>query len=94
METMRRLVPNNHVFRGYRYSTEKSLELSDGRCSVKKILWCSLMLLTVCGSAETADKIRIAVPEPNAAYMTFPLAHKKGFLTNAGLHSRGHFDGR
>ena len=23
METMRRLVPNNHVFRGYRYSTEE-----------------------------------------------------------------------
>ena len=43
------------------------------------------MLLTVCRSAETADKIRIAVPEPNAAYMTFPLAQKKGFLTNEGF---------
>jgi ABC-type nitrate/sulfonate/bicarbonate transport system substrate-binding protein len=52
---------------------------------VKKIFWCSLMLLTLRESAEAADKIRIAVPEPNATYMTFPLAYKKGFLTNQGL---------
>ena len=52
---------------------------------MKKILWCFLMWLTVCGSAEAADKIRIAVPEPNAAYMTFPLAYKKGFLTSQGF---------
>jgi len=34
---------------------------------------------------HAADKIRIAVPEPNATYMTFPLAQKKGFLTNQGF---------
>jgi hypothetical protein len=36
-------------------------------------------------SAYAAEKIRIAVPEPNAAYMTYPLAYKKGFLTNPGV---------
>ena len=35
--------------------------------------------------AQAADKIRIAIPEPNAAYMTFPLAYKKGFLANQGF---------
>ena len=29
--------------------------------------------------AQAADKIRIAIPDPNAAYLTFPLAQKKGF---------------
>jgi NitT/TauT family transport system substrate-binding protein len=52
---------------------------------VKKIFWCCLILLTLRESAKAADKIRIAVPEPNAAYMTFPLAYKKGFLTNQGF---------
>jgi ABC-type nitrate/sulfonate/bicarbonate transport system substrate-binding protein len=41
--------------------------------------WCFL------GLAQAADKVRIAVPEPNAAYLTFPLAQKKGFLTHQGF---------
>ena len=36
-------------------------------------------------SAHAADKIRIAIPEPNAAYLTFPLAQKKGFLADQGV---------
>jgi NitT/TauT family transport system substrate-binding protein len=47
-----------------------------------------LLLLTIFGLhgvVEAADKIRIAVPEPNAAYMTFPLAQKKGFLAGEGV---------
>jgi hypothetical protein len=48
---------------------------------VKKIFCCSLVVLTVYGSTDAADKIRIAIPDPNAAYLTFPLAHKKGFFT-------------
>ena len=52
---------------------------------MKKILWCSLMLLTVYGSVNAADKIRIAIPNPNAAYLTFPLAHKKGFFTRQNI---------
>ncbi len=52
---------------------------------MKKIFWYCLIFLTFCESTEAADKIRIAVPEPNAAYLTFPLAQKKGFLTNQGF---------
>jgi NitT/TauT family transport system substrate-binding protein len=51
---------------------------------MKKIFWCCLIFL-FCESTEAADKIRIAVPEPNAAYLTFPLAQKKGFLANQGF---------
>lgn len=43
------------------------------------------MLLTVYGSVNAADKIRIAIPNPNAAYLTFPLAHKKGFFTRQNI---------
>ena len=43
------------------------------------------MLLFFHFSAYAADKIRIAIPEPNAAYMTYPIAYKKGFLTNQGV---------
>ena len=35
--------------------------------------------------AEAAEKIRITVPDTNAAYMTFPLAQKRGFLTHQGF---------
>jgi ABC-type nitrate/sulfonate/bicarbonate transport system substrate-binding protein len=52
---------------------------------VKKIFWCCLIFLTFCELAQAAEKIRIAVPEPNAAYLTFPLAYKKGFLANQGF---------
>jgi NitT/TauT family transport system substrate-binding protein len=52
---------------------------------VKKMLWCFLILLTVYGSTDAADKIRIAVPDPNAPFLTFPLAQKKGFLTAEGF---------
>src|SRR5215470_15476836 len=37
------------------------------------------------GLAQGADNVRIAVPEPNAAYLTFPLAHKKGFFTQQNI---------
>jgi len=36
-------------------------------------------------SAQAADKIRIAIPAPNAAYLTFPLAQKKGFFTQQNI---------
>jgi NitT/TauT family transport system substrate-binding protein len=36
-------------------------------------------------SAYAADKIRIAYPNPNAAIVTIPLAHKRGFLKEEGL---------
>ena len=49
------------------------------------ILSVLLVIFLFHSSAYAADKIRIAVPEPNAAYMTYPLAYKKGFLTNQGV---------
>jgi ABC-type nitrate/sulfonate/bicarbonate transport system substrate-binding protein len=36
-------------------------------------------------SVQAADKITIAIPDSTAAYLTFPLAQKKGFLIDDGL---------
>ena len=44
---------------------------------MKNILSVLLVVFLFHSSAHTADKIRIAVPEPNAAYMTFPLAYRR-----------------
>ena len=52
---------------------------------MKNILSALLVLIPFHTSAHAADKVRIAVPEPNAAYLTFPLAHKKGFLADQGI---------
>jgi hypothetical protein len=52
---------------------------------MKNISSAFLFIFLFHSSADAADKIRIAVPEPNASYMTFPLAQKKGFLTNQGF---------
>lgn len=52
---------------------------------MKNILAALLVLVLFQSSAHATDKIRIAVPDPNAAYMTFPLAQKKGFLAAAGF---------
>lgn len=52
---------------------------------MKNILLALLVLFLFHTSVHAADKVRIAVPEPNAAYLTFPLAHKKGFLTNQDI---------
>ena len=49
------------------------------------VLSALLVIFLFHSSAYAADKIRIAIPEPNAAYMTYPLAYKKGFLTNPGV---------
>jgi NitT/TauT family transport system substrate-binding protein len=52
---------------------------------MKNILSTLLVLFLVDTSAHASDKIRIAVPEPAAPYVTFPLAHKKAFLTGQGV---------
>ena len=52
---------------------------------MKNISSALLLIFLFHFSAYAADKIRIAIPEPNAAYMTFPLAYKKGFLTDQGF---------
>lgn len=53
-------------------------------------LWSSMVIAILAGCcfhglAQSADKVRIAVPEPNAAYLTFPLAQKKGFFTHQNI---------
>jgi len=52
---------------------------------MKNILSALLVLIPFHTSAHAADKVRIAVPEPNAAYLTFPLAQKKGFFKDEGI---------
>jgi len=51
---------------------------------MKIFLLCSFML-NICVCTEAADKITITVPDTNAAYMTFPLAQKRDFLTHQGF---------
>ena len=52
---------------------------------MKKSFLLLFSIFVLHGVVQAADKIRIAVPEPNAAYLTFPLAHKRGFLTEQGF---------
>lgn len=52
---------------------------------MKSTLLFFLIFISFCGSTEAAEKVRIAVPEPNAAYLTFPLAQKQGFLAREGI---------
>ncbi len=52
---------------------------------MKKIMGYLLMFVAVSGFTATADKIRIAIPDPNAAYLIFPLALKKGFFTQQNI---------
>jgi NitT/TauT family transport system substrate-binding protein len=55
------------------------------RYPLTKIIFILLSIFVLHGLVHAADKIRIAVPEPNAAYLTFPLAQKKGFLAGEGF---------
>ncbi len=48
---------------------------------MKNIFSALLVIFLFHTKAHATDKIRITVPDTNAAYMTFPLAQKRGFLT-------------
>ena len=61
---------------------------------MKKSFLLLFSIFVLHGVVQAADKIRIAVPEPNAAYLTFPLAHKIGFLTEQGFAAEVYFDAR
>ncbi|HTN70532.1 MAG TPA: hypothetical protein VMO00_05520, partial [Methylomirabilota bacterium] len=52
---------------------------------MKNILSALLFIFLFHPLASAVDKVRIAVPEPTAPYVTFPLAHKKAFLTGQGV---------
>jgi NitT/TauT family transport system substrate-binding protein len=55
------------------------------RCPVTQILGVLFTTLFLYASVQAADKIRIAIPDAIAPYLTFPLAQKKGFLKDEGL---------
>jgi NitT/TauT family transport system substrate-binding protein len=44
-----------------------------------------LTILVLQTSVHAADKIRITIPGLSGTFMTFPLAHKKGFLKEEGI---------
>jgi ABC-type nitrate/sulfonate/bicarbonate transport system substrate-binding protein len=44
-----------------------------------------LTTLVLAKSAEAADKIRISISNLSGQFMTFPLAHKRGFLKEEGI---------
>ena len=52
---------------------------------MKNILTASVTFLLLCTSVQGADKIRISIPFLSGQFMTFPLAHKRGFLKEEGI---------
>jgi ABC-type nitrate/sulfonate/bicarbonate transport system substrate-binding protein len=52
---------------------------------MKIILTASVSFFLLCASVQAADKIRIVIPGLSGQFMTFPLAHKKGFLKEEGI---------
>jgi NitT/TauT family transport system substrate-binding protein len=52
---------------------------------MKIILTASVTFFLLCTSVQAADKIRIVIPGLSGQFMTFPLAHKKGFLKEEGI---------
>ena len=44
-----------------------------------------LSVVLLCTSSSAADRIRIGIPNIGAQFMTFPLAHKKGFFAEEKL---------
>jgi NitT/TauT family transport system substrate-binding protein len=52
---------------------------------MNKILAGLLSIVLFHTSADAADKIRLGIPNVGAQFMTYPLAHKKGFLREEGV---------
>ncbi len=51
-------------------------------------LWLVLLMLsTFTAAIDAADKIRISIGNLSGQFMTFPLAHKRGFLKEEGIDS-------
>ena len=49
------------------------------------ILTASVTFFLLCTSVQAADKTRIVISGLSGQFMTFPLAHKKGFLKEEGI---------
>jgi len=54
---------------------------------VRKILVALLTVFLFHGSVDAADKIRISISNLSGQFMTFPLAHKRGFLKEEGIEA-------
>ncbi len=54
---------------------------------MRKIFGVLTAIFFIYQSAEAADKIRLAYPDPAGHFITFPLAQKKGFFRDEGLES-------
>jgi ABC-type nitrate/sulfonate/bicarbonate transport system substrate-binding protein len=52
-----------------------------------KIVTLLLAILVLQPGADAAEKIRIAIPRQGAQFMTYTLAHKKGFQKEEGLEA-------
>ena len=54
---------------------------------MKKVLWFLLVIPILHSSAQAADRLRIGFSNVVAAYISLPLAQKRGFLTEEGLQA-------
>jgi ABC-type nitrate/sulfonate/bicarbonate transport system substrate-binding protein len=54
---------------------------------VRNILVALLTVFLFHGSIDAADKIRISISNLSGQFMTFPLAHKRGFLKEEGIET-------
>ncbi len=54
---------------------------------MRKILVALLTVFLFHGSIDAADKIRISISNLSGQFMTFPLAHKRGFLKEEGIEA-------
>ena len=51
------------------------------------LLMILLTFLFFHGSVDAADKVRISISNLSGQFMTFPLAHKRGFLKEEGIEA-------
>ena len=54
---------------------------------MRKIFVALPTIFALYGQILAEDKIRIGIPDPTAGFITFPLARKKGFLSEEGLQA-------
>ena len=54
---------------------------------MRKFLGALLTVFLFQGSVDAADKVRISISNLSGQFMTFPLAHKRGFLKEEGIEA-------
>ena len=54
---------------------------------MNRILGALLAVLLLVTSVHAADKVRISIANLSGQFMTFPLAHKRGFLKEEGIEA-------